>query len=633
MADLPSAGDSLDSTLPYGGIASGAFECTTCHNVHDDTNMPFLQDDIDVLCARCHDNRQFVGGTASATQGDWGANYGSANDGSHPVGDDVYQDGGADSPITIAATFRTAYGATNGGHNLGGHLTNGETVAGANSAGGITCVTCHAVHGSRADANPPVVDDGTPAVNDLLVIAQSATGSIANGGAATDDNNALCEGCHISPAGTIDASTGVAYVGGGYEPNPGASNYAHPADDMGASGSAGVVAFPAGWPTGATPGTNVGPAPLCESCHTPHPAANIARTTITAASGTPILRDTEAALCARCHELGAAAGRHHPSNVPMDRMDDDVIGNADATLTCSDCHGGGAHNLGASGVTFDPQWEPTNNGRGLEAAERVTAGASKECEDCHYNAAGTPHLSPTNNQEDAGAAVTHAYRTDSPDYDDVGEGTHILGDATGGATWYDSGSVGGSAFDAIDDTWTAANGGGDGWSRFDGATGHVVCESCHELEPDKNVAGTALLLQFYSEGGTAAGDDPSGLCEGCHGVTPGGGSPHPMTGDNVAVTVGNPTGHTLNTTTAGVIRSPIVGNVTFPGANKMNCDSCHQPHDADSDSGTYILDSILTDVTATAGPTTDGETPANYLGSTATGLSFSTFCANCHDYL
>ena len=33
------------------------------------------------------------------------------------------------------------------------------------------------------------------------------------------------------------------------------------------------------------------------------------------------------------------------------------------------------------------------------------------------------------------------------------------------------------------------------------------------------------------------------------------------------------------------------GRTTFSGDNEMNCDSCHQPHDADTDGGTYIYDS------------------------------------------
>jgi len=162
---------------------------------------------------------------------------------------------------------------------------------------------------------------------------------------------------------------------------------------------------------------------------------------------------------------------------------------------------------------------------------------------------------------------------------------------------------------------------GGGWSRFDdNGTNQVVCESCHELESSKNVAGTALLLHKYVEGDTndssaGSGSFASELCEGCHGTSPGG-KTHPLTGDTV-----DSTGALLdNTSNDPPAANPPNGNATYPANNAMNCDSCHQPHDADTDSGTYILED---NVTSTGGA---GDTR----GTDIVDLTYHEFCRDCH---
>ena len=652
----PPGGDIIDSSgLPYA--TNGVFECTTCHNVHDNASEPFLRADIDVLCSNCHDDRLFVGGATTQTEGAWGAFYGVLNPGSHPVGTDVDGDNSdaGNSPIDmVAATdLHLPYNdATTGEHNLGGHLINGTDAPGAGA--GITCVTCHAVHGVQVDTNPP--GGGTAPVENLLVIPQP--GSVTVGTEVVyngddDPRNALCEACHTTGAATIDASTGLTYAAGGgtLEPNPGGTIGTHPVDDLGAAGSASVSAFPPNWPVGSAAGTNVSPAPICESCHTPHPNANVARATILVGANTHILRGSEddtlgTYICIQCHDFTEGAG-HHPSNVAMGRLSDSQIGDQDPTLTCGDCHesGSGAHNWAGAGVGLDPDWEPAGNGRGPEASERNFIATSKECEDCHFSEV-DPVIprSPTNNSANDGSAVTHAWRTDSPGYQDIGEATHYLGPT---AMDYTDGTI-----NALTGTWPDG-----GWSRFDGTgaeTGSVTCESCHDIEADKNAAGTALLLAFYRDGEqtSVSGDaDPSGLCEGCHGTSPGGtGTPHPMTGDTVTRT-----GALLSTTTAAgpdrYIR-PLAdimtasgaaseGRTTFSGDDEMNCDSCHQPHDADTDGGTYIYDSGegIVPISAAEHDVISATTPAdsrtpyrNYRGEDVTGLEDAAFCDSCHFY-
>jgi hypothetical protein len=199
---------------------------------------------------------------------------------------------------------------------------------------------------------------------------------------------------------------------------------------------------------------------------------------------------------------------------------------------------------------------------------------------------------------------------------------------------YSLGLFNGGAFDATIDYWTGQGQPNPRWSRFDTEPGHVVCESCHELEADKYVPGTALLLAQYNDGGLGPDDNPSGMCEGCHGHAPGG-TPHPMTGDIVSRS-----GLPLNTASQYLRVGAPAGNATFSGSDGsgMNCDSCHQPHDADTEGGTYIYDSgqgvpdeKVHDVTGV--PQSDGRIPPNYRGANVEDLQDGPFCDSCHFYL
>jgi predicted CXXCH cytochrome family protein len=623
--------DTVDATLPYGDSSPNQFECTTCHNVHDDTNKPFLQDDINVLCSRCHQGRQFVGGVESSTLGDWGNFYGTDNPGSHPIGNDVFgdSDAPADSPVDLTATgaFNKVYDdGVPGSHYLGGHLTGGATNPVQDN--GMTCVTCHAVHGSQTEAEWPA--GGTRAMTNLLTIDQPTAdgmfdGSVRNGNG--DPRNALCEGCHGTDAiaaATIDTSTGSTYgTGGGSEKvNPGVEIYTHPVDDLGAQADTGVSAFPANWPVGevASWGTNVDPGPICESCHTPHPNANSNRTTILVGSGTPILRALQADLCAECHAGGA--GRHHPAGVSMGLLSDPAVEDGDGTLNCDDCHGGAqqtAHNWTSSGTfKLDPDWEPNSTGgvqfsdngstdEGINPNKRFVTDSSKECMDCHLSAG--PNPAPYTHHATGGEA-------EYAQYQDTGDASHYLGDTSAAVLDYATGNCpDGTTFDATLEDWP-----GGGWSRFDTAgTNRIVCESCHELQSSKNVANTALLLHRYVEGdpSAGAGDYASELCEGCHGPNPGG-KVHPLTGDIV-----DGTGVALDSTNNDPpAANPPGGYATYPAgttADSMNCDSCHQPHDADTNGGTYILEDNIT-----------GTAVGNTRGDTIPDLNYMPFCKNCH---
>ena len=575
---------------------------------------------------------------------------------------------------------------------------------------------------------PPINEwDYNPNVN-LLALPQSSGMSppgspvIANGGFMGDDlldgANRLCEACHRGGiAGPDPFSLELNDESGPYQgdffPNPGGTDYTHPIDDVVVLTEA-VSEFPDYWPDGGagdpTPPPEPTPIPICESCHIAHPARSIitVRGDITPGvlindpptdgAGQFILRNGAFAVCAECHTTGI--GDHHPVgtmtndfplviDVPWDTLQigkDGFIGNSDEHIECGDCHNmPGAHGWpGPNQINLDPDWWPLNNGRDpldtMLGELANSMGASATCELCHYKmqqgpwiAGIDPATTPTND------SATDWDKSDYPpagEYQKIGEGTHFLGEVNAGAgaeiIWSDGwmGPDPGTLFDARYERWPNSNpSGATGWSRWGTTTEgvHLVCESCHELEPDKNEPGSKLLLFWFAEDY----DDPinqgknaktSYFCEGCHSENGPDGT-HAMSEDivsrtNLPLDIDNTnTFKLLRTNAAGIgtgtpdITPPgAPGYSTFPsgGADLMNCDSCHQVHDANTDSRTYILDAP--DPNVTAGPDTDdyerGGPPhvdpykagfAHPLGNTdlADGppdLNYTGFCDQCHWY-
>jgi predicted CXXCH cytochrome family protein len=639
------------SGLPYATATS--IECTSCHNPHEDGNRPFLvtavaATNISNLCAKCHPSRLNSGNDGSGT---W-SGYGSGNAaGSHPAGSNVYTDtdGAGNSPINATALGIRGSGVV-ADYRLGPKIVGfGASLASGN---GMTCNSCHSVHGVES-ADGGVTVASTPN-EDLLAVAGTGTMSgHANGGQSASTLNPLCEACHVGADSganaTYDPGTAATYAGT-YKPNPGGTIYTHPVDDLGAFASVGVgTNFPkAGdnqanlWPRRSGVGGNVGDAPVCESCHMPHPNASaVAQTSApaTVATGTHILRDAEAPLCSRCH--GTVPG-HHPAGVAMGRFADTNIVPSGTTLECGHCHSGnGAHNWSAARqVGLNANWEPANNAR-PHSAGQTNANMSKECVDCHLPATITAaYASPTQNAGASGDTVvsTKAYRLQS-EYTDSGEGTHYLGTTT---IAYDCGVVGtgttASAFNPTTTAWTAASTGtGKGAiSLWGSAAGTMVCESCHTLNPAWAADNTSLLPVYYQEGAQVASEAyRNQFCTGCHGATPGGGTPHPMSQSTItkAQEIGRAT-TTLITTTGSYADKGIgqtlpgawAGNSTYPAADRMNCDSCHQPHDAPTNAGTWIVDTLRASITA--GVTLGNASP----GKTATPAAYQTFCLECHTY-
>ncbi|MBE0617291.1 MAG: cytochrome c3 family protein, partial [Proteobacteria bacterium] len=538
-AGLPSGTAPAASGLEYVG-ATGVFECTTCHNVHDDQSYrPFLRDTLNQLCARCHTGRHFTDGTLSeggtVTSGTWGGlTYtGLANPGSHPVGTDVTGelDGvTADSQVWIPAQMRVTFDAdvTDGG---GGQWSLGGKLTDAAGTEGVTCVTCHAVHGIQHDGddagNTGIV--ALPPVANFLAIEQASTTGItgysrsgANG--EGDTNNGLCEGCHgVVNATTLNSPTGYA---GTYAVNPGATGtFTHPVDDWDAQYDVNVTAFPTDWPVGSLTNTNMAPSVICESCHQPHPAAEIAagRADVATTGGEYILRDSAANVCGRCHSSGFAG--HHPIGMTYDSTGVSYLANVTGatgdTLQCATCHtASGAHNwTQPAGVGLDTAWLPLNNGRtNVQATEMINPNMSKTCMDCHYFMDGHgASVSPTLQGADGMDLPDGSGTYSEAEYQFVAQsmGTHYIGamDITAPTSWRGDGSgpdTNGNTWTAprvdilsTSHTWAGLPGGGAGYSRFGGTAltaPAVVCESCHEIEPDRNVADQHLLLGTSQEG-------------------------------------------------------------------------------------------------------------------------------------
>lgn len=137
----------------------------------------------------------------------------------------------------------------------------------------------------------------------------------------------------------------------------------------------------------------------------------------------------------------------------------------------------------------------------------------------------------------------------------------------------------------------------------------VTCYSCHSFREGALLAGgredgAHLLARSGGPTEWAEGGESTYLCAGCHSVDPGTGQTkghsHPMM---------NAVAEKLNRT----IDPPAT---TTPGG-KVNCDSCHRPHEAMTNSGYYILEKV-------EGENTDPQTAHPK-------IDFTVLCHLCHD--
>lgn len=662
------AGTVLSASLPYGNGAAPSgtnktMECTSCHDVHAnvDTSNAFLENDMDTICALCHPNRS----GASNGQTNWTlAQMGAANPGTHPIGANITGDvtSPGNSDMAAAFSFLYTYGIATE-HDLGGHTINGTAT---DLSTGMTCNTCHAVHGAQNDAGG-TANQTTVEMNpteDVLAVLEVGTQGTAepdlHANGAGQGSNVLCAACH-----QYNSLPGNAW-------NPGGTGASHPANAMSTSLDMGAIVDPSGgdWPYGSTTGiANIGVGGttnriLCESCHAPHTLANAGQAwadngSLPDTAGTEgyILRVGPLVLCNACHSVTPPG--HHPVaralNVGGKYVDAAIDRNSNNIMDCTDCHGGGsggAHNWSdVAGLSHMPilnsAWEPDVwNGRGNQTTPYALLNTSKECTDCHTDA---NTFSPSRVNVTTGR---------TPEYVVTGDGSHFLG-AT--SLDFSAGLIDATTLNATTAIWpnTAAApsgylgaGGNTGaFSRYGGSAltaGNieVVCESCHELEMSKNTNDYRMLVYPFAEGDTvdAGGLHRSNLCEGCHGHNPGmtgATGSHPMSDSVVtkaAEIVPPRTPTTLITAGGYANATPPTGGGHYPAVNGMNCDSCHQTHDADTQSGTFILDTTGAYVLPAVLGTLRGGSANLYGGTygnsdlTIDRTDYGLFCTQCHAY-
>lgn len=622
LSKLPvfvASGDTAVETsgLPYvvTNAANGTddIECLSCHDVHNQRNFrPFLQQDIDVLCSSCHpgrDNNDVL-------------NVGFSNDvagagSTHPAGANFTGDV---SGIALApnSPFVTTWGTLletntgtdsvwtgNGPWDSGMHLTN----YGAAGTEGVSCTACHAVHWD---------EDGTPIAKDNAYLG------ITNDTAATTGiANTFCEYCHqgasaVPATGYDPASTAVSFW------NPGGTAHSHPCDNVGALST--TVTADMTWRPATTSqldGNGISTL-VCTSCHGVHRQDAAASETMT---NTPILLNYSTAtnttdVCTACHDDGTFVAQHHPVGTATyaTNGNNTAVGSLRCTggnLIAGTCHGSNA--LGAAAHNRD-------------AALGVMQGVAFRCVVCHtenpstfttttpYTPSGTAshYVSLTGTWANTPPAYGYTISDVVTDYTGVNRSTDLAG-----------GEIRTAGVAGLGNTWT----GSALTSLFnDGATQQsLACESCHRLLPGNRTStsagATRLMVEdvgpTYEIGNGGAGAPPYDyaaapyLCAGCH-LIPGG--THPLSNADTTRSV-NGIGVPHKNVPVGPYWPAATANTGFTATTNslMNCESCHAAHDANTESGSYILDSS---VDLGAGAATPMEIHPT--------IDYTLFCGACH---
>ncbi|MCK5352394.1 hypothetical protein KAJ77_07435, partial [bacterium] len=382
--------------------------------------------------------------------------------------------------------------------SLGPHLSEG-------SVGGVTCLTCHAVHGVALDKEAYGESAMSYPPNLLYLAVSQAPGTVngysrpvANGSGQT---NTLCESCHGEGNSPNRAPDGSSWSDQDHNVHPGQPGlFSHPTDSYPASTGMGVVNFPPGWPEGdpSIAGQHVSPSLICETCHVPHPEAALqgGRSDVITGAGASILRapisqsQAGTIMCDNCHSMEVEG--HHPINRSYDSSGvpymQNVTAGAGDLLTCSTCHFS-AHNWIQPGwAGLDPSWLPLDNGRDIVQVEDMyDPDMSKTCMDCHYFMDGdgstvSPTLGSAQSVIDPSDEEYEHYQTA-----DGGMGTHYIGlihEKNDELKWINNPII--DMFNTTM-TWKEQETGGyyeeglaDGWSRFGGENTKnrrvIVCE-------------------------------------------------------------------------------------------------------------------------------------------------------------
>jgi predicted CXXCH cytochrome family protein len=599
------------NTAGWPWLTGTRMECTTCHNVHQQTAASgggstytlrnFLRAPAyegaasaaptGMFCDKCHPNRlSDASSNALGTHpvGTLVAPGDSARGGvhsTHVAGNIVY-------PIS-AGNIVPLYDPT------GSHTTDGG------ATGGVACWTCHQPHGA-----------------DEKLIYQPRYD-------ATNAYSAICESCHGTRPNLNEAVKTL---------------IVHPVD----AGSGddivvrnGVnVAITVNRPFSANLGVTGGYASLlaragtagevvCLSCHGVHetaPNTQIFRQEI-ASPGTGI--------CDDCHRT-VMTGSSHPVGVTMTNEHGGVWPNRDAlpltgaNIVCSTCHAG---HSGAAGARF---------------MLRTTDANSEICVNCHttirvvpnagaYGTLGTP--APYAETNPVGPVVSNSANPSQYMREALYSGadyTAAVGTRLGThASYRNVRNAGGHQAWKVTLTGPAQTTGAI--TSFYGAGNVIICQSCHAPH-GASVAGgwhgTAgskdILLQQNGTDGARTGVDGGGNVGGA------GQTGYDQTKDTICQACHVPTGtHAVQSwivSRTGVALNPASAFVTavggvptapadyFAAAGPMTCESCHSPHAAATTGGSFILEAAG----ASAQATTGGERPED--------RNRDPLCALCHAY-
>jgi predicted CXXCH cytochrome family protein len=590
---IPQGDNASQSGLPYTeGNENFRMECSTCHNPHDNTNRPFLRVTINEICLKCHQNRENSGYAINNVEG------------THPVHKQPLDEVEGASPIEVIDQFKVAfpqpYPSENGKYadsshwTLGGHLSSGRE-------GTIECTTCHSIHGMEFVG---------PDNDNLLTVNP-----------VDESADLFCEGCHRGVRGDKLASPSFPNPGGTIKPR----TY-HPADNDISNGTGNIVptVSPEGWPRGK------GGEILCTTCHKAHGAMK----------NSPILRPTTASqtFCEECHSAPFA---HHPSG-----------GSAMGSRINS-----GKPYSKTRNVTI-----PTDFPAGISYGD--AAPGKVYCSTCHraHNANCQPILVNDCADGDSCSICTTCHPKFNPTWqtDDNHKATHFMGDPT--ASIIDKVTVNGSVFGTQPgyreqyppvntEVWPESR----ALSKYGGAEGKdITCCSCHSFTTGSLVGGDADQSP-YSDGPLVApnfqpedltygliaragsfkewlesdvfqyvlGGDRGTitkvdkyLCTGCHGLTP---NTHP--GMNVQ---GEGMSHPMMGVKAGSVSATEPAKMTYN--KKVNCESCHSAHEADSRGGFLILRLVA----PFGGRLAAGAAADPYSIKKRSDIEFAPLCKLCH---
>jgi hypothetical protein len=610
VANMTGWGDNASLSGVRLSTDSLKLECTSCHDPHETSRRPFLKytsaaGDIHGNCVTCHINRnnETTGGTGNSIPWNDGTNSGDASQ--HPTEKNMSGDNPGDQAeewqTTINSAFTTAP-VTNTSQDV---VTAGSgywSSKGKYSPGSaVGCQTCHAVHGVESGAGGAT---GTVSFHNQT---QKGTGVVVLAMDRTPTSSSpFCQGCHletdlVTPAGAE-----------------------HPVNTLEDNWNVDVQVASTTWaqywtwPIQSTQYTIV-----CETCHDVHygtdntailrkQAGNLA-----ANGGIDNQLATNyanvGAFCNECHSSSPGVGptfvtgRHHPVSYLKDG----------STVLALDFEGGAA---GGQNINVDTtpstlrhataanvEWDTRQRSVSTEAAYTwgsIGADTVMVCGTCHGNtgagAAGAHTLAydlDTNTESEMcvdchtfnPSTFTLDYEKTAGTLNDNSIMTHFVG--TIGTSGYKrtSAFTGGPAAPKY-----AADSTGDG---------DIICESCHYWKDGNQMATNIGALGHDSDAvqdnvygllaisgnATDSTDNTAYLCGGCHGNAPGTGSSHPTQpgtaglSDDVAST-------DVQDSITGTQGSLAKGWATLNDANKVNCESCHRPHNATFGTGALILE-------------------------------------------